>query len=100
MPCYDHPPAYEQEARKNAQSAVQILCGLIGPRVRTGDNTLSFELLTWFIEHRRIDIEIERDESSRCVRRHPRQEVVSEAERDIALAKRQLARLARFDTEN
>ncbi len=96
MPCYDHPPTYEDEARKNAESAVRILCGLISPRVRAGDNTLSLELLTWFIEHRRIDIEIERDESSRRIRRYPRQEVVNEAEKDIALANRLLSRLTRF----
>jgi hypothetical protein len=49
--------------------------------------------LTWFIEHRRIDIEIERDEAARCAR-HPRQEVVGQAEKDIAQCWFLLGRIA------
>jgi len=90
MPCYDPPPSYEKAYRRNAEQAVQLLCGLITPRVRNGDTTLSSDLLRWFIEHRRIDVEIETDEAARCAR-YPSLDVLDQAMDDIALAGRQLA---------
>jgi hypothetical protein len=89
MPCYDPPPPYEQRQRNHVERAVRLLCSLVGPRLRAGDETLTADLLAWFIEHRCIDIEIERDEAGRCAR-HPSQQVIGQAEKDIALAWRQL----------
>lgn len=58
MPCYEPPPPWVGAQRENAEQAVQLLCSLVGGRVRAGDVDLPKELVQWFAEHREIDRQI------------------------------------------
>jgi len=54
MPCYDPPPPYQGEQRKNAEEAVKLLCDLVTQKVSKSE-PVSVELLTWWKDHRAID---------------------------------------------
>lgn len=84
MPCHTPPPNYEGEAQRNAEEAVKILCEMLKPRVKAMYNTIYKNLLLWFIEHRRIDIEINKYYHYKD---GAKQEIV-EATEDIKIAKK------------
>ena len=94
MPCYEPPPPYEQAHRKNAELAVRLLCNLIAPRVK--DETLETDLLLWFIEHRRIDMQAEINEAARCARQ-PDANVLGQIEKDIEMARMQVLKRGQAD---
>ncbi|MNC56152.1 hypothetical protein D3C87_1261490 [compost metagenome] len=57
MPCYEAPPQWEGRKIKNAEQAVRILCKQTCEALAEG-KTLSRETLEWFLDHRKIDLEI------------------------------------------
>lgn len=57
MPCYDAPPPWEGRKIKNAEQAVRLLCAQTGEAIANG-KTPQRETLEWFLEHRKIDLEI------------------------------------------
>jgi hypothetical protein len=54
VPCYNPPPPWEGKQKENAEQAVRLLCSMVGQNLATMPN----EVLTWFLEHREIDLEI------------------------------------------
>lgn len=57
MPCYEPPPPWEKEARSSAIEAVKILCAHI--QAELARHTILPQLwLIWFLEHRKIDLQI------------------------------------------
>ncbi len=75
MPCYDPPPAWEGSKRSNAEQAAKLLCGAIGMRLDAGQ-PVGKELLTWYLEHRHIDMQI--------ASAHDRQSEAAAARADVA----------------
>ena len=64
MPCYDPPPEWEGDARKNAEEAVRLLCDQVETRLRGSNGLVSVppaELLRWYLAHRKIDLRIALD---------------------------------------
>ena len=59
MPCYTPPPPNDRERQENAFTAIKLLCELVGNRIACGSFGLpvSKEILDWYIEHRKIDID-------------------------------------------
>lgn len=63
MPCYDPPPPYQAAAEASAEQAVKILCSIMGSLTKETvidylNHLLSVENLTWYLEHRKIDLQI------------------------------------------
>jgi hypothetical protein len=56
MPCYDPPPPYEGNQRKNTEEAARLLCDMVKQGINAG-LVPPRDLLKWFIDHRQIDIE-------------------------------------------
>lgn len=56
MPCYDPPPPYEGNQRKNTEEAARILCDMVKQAIVVGI-VPPLEVLKWFIDHRQIDVE-------------------------------------------
>jgi hypothetical protein len=55
MPCYDPPPPFEGDAKKNAEQACRILCDMCGELMRR-EIPLPLNLASWFYNHRVIDL--------------------------------------------
>ena len=56
MPCYDPPPPYEGNQRKNTEEAAWILYNMVKQVLVVGIAPPR-EVLKWFIDHRQIDVE-------------------------------------------
>lgn len=56
MPCYDPPPPWADEARRNAEQAVKIVCALARHLLDNGQ-MFNLDLLRWYLQHRRIDLQ-------------------------------------------
>ena len=57
MPCYDPPPSYEGKARRNAENAAKILCGMVSAMIKE-NQPVERDLLVWWRNHREIDLEV------------------------------------------
>ena len=57
MPCYDAPPPWEGEQKKNAEQAVGILCRHVTAALDAG-LIVPHEVLWWYLAHRQIDLVI------------------------------------------
>lgn len=57
MPCYDPPPPYEGRQRQNAEQASRLLCTIVRNQMARKE-TIADSVIKWYIEHRRIDLEI------------------------------------------
>ena len=60
MPCYDPPPPFEGEERRNAEKAVKLLCSNVANKIDNGE-TVEIPLLEWFLEHKQIDLKVATD---------------------------------------
>jgi hypothetical protein len=61
MPCYDPPPPWEGKERESTEKAARLLCKLIGEWLNDQEaieQHLTIELLKWYIDHRKIDLEM------------------------------------------
>jgi hypothetical protein len=88
MPCYEAPPEWVGDAKKNAEEAVRILCAQIGKAVEAGIIPKR-HLMEWLVEHRKIDLRMAIDSY------FPKSEVEREAiRRDIARLEAILSRTA------
>lgn len=94
MPCYDPPPAWFGAAKASAEEAARLLCFM----VRHSDPiNWPNEVLTWYLGHRRIDLERLNDprHHSTPETRHEYTVAADEVERVEALL---VARGVRFAT--
>jgi len=55
MPCYDPPPAWEGDARKSAEEAAKLLCGMTRAMLDAGEVPPQ-PVLRWYIDHRKVDL--------------------------------------------
>lgn len=85
MPCYEPPPPWEGAQQKNAEQAVRLLCKKIGALL-DGPHAIESELLTWYIEHREIDLQI----ATTPYYGKPDNSEADKAKRDIERAKKLL----------
>lgn len=58
MPCYDPPPPWEGKQRANAEEATKILCEFVRERLYSRPEEIPTKIRKWFLEHRKIDVEI------------------------------------------
>lgn len=58
MPCYDPPMPWEGKQRKNAETAVRLMCKYMSEAIKNPDLDLEQDILQCYIEHREIDLEI------------------------------------------
>ena len=89
MPCYDPPPPWSERSRRSEMQAVKLLCATVGGSL-SGAHMVPEELLEWYVEHRRIDLEIATSERA-SIYRSARDASPGEIQRDIEAAERALA---------
>jgi hypothetical protein len=89
MPCYEPEPYLSRERNEDAKKGARLLCHLISAQLQIIEGPSPKQLLAWFLEHRKLDLQIEQNLDIR----HRALDRILEIENDIRRAEVTLIRI-------